>query len=472
MSQSDRRIKPPRQKDRNIPDSKRKTTFKEVPLGFTPEQAVREAERCLQCRRPRCVDGCPVQVPIRDFIALIREGKFVEASRKIKEKNALPAVCGRVCPQENQCEKACVLARVDDPVAIGKLERFAADYEAQHSQVEPEIVSDGHAGRVAVIGAGPAGLTCAADLAKLGYEVDVFEALHEPGGVLTYGIPEFRLPKEIVRREVRYIEKLGVNFHLNHAAGATFNVRSLLKDYDAVFIGTGAGLPRMTGVQGENLNGVYTANEYLTRVNLMKAYLFPEYDTPVKKGEQVVVIGGGNVALDAARTALRLGSRKVILAYRRTEAEMPARIEEIEHAREEGIRFHFLITPLRFKGDDSGSLRSIEFQVMKLSDPDETGRRRPVPVEGKTVEIKADIAIIAIGTTANPLITRRIRGLKLTERDYIKVDENLLTSIPGIFAGGDIVTGSATVISAMGAGRKAARSIHDFVQKRKSGIKS
>lgn len=472
MSQSDRRIRPPRQKDKSIPDHERKTTFKEVPLGFTPEQAVKEAERCLQCRRPRCVDGCPVQVPIRDFIALIRDGKFIEASQKIKEKNALPAVCGRVCPQEDQCEKMCVLARVDEPVAIGKLERFAADYEAQHSQVEPVKKPEHHLGKVAVIGAGPAGLTCAADLAKLGYEVDVFEALHEAGGVLTYGIPEFRLPKEIVKREVGYIEKLGVRFHFNHAAGATFNVHSLLKKYDAVFIGTGAGLPRMPGVPGENLNGIYTANEYLTRVNLMKAYLFPEYDTPIKKGERVVVIGGGNVALDAARTALRLGAKKVILAYRRTEAEMPARIEEIEHAREEGIEFRFLVSPLRFKGDESGNLRSIEFQVMELSEPDESGRRRPVPVKGKTTEITADIAIIAIGTTANPLITRRIRGLKLTDKGYIWVDENLMTSVPGIFAGGDIVTGSATVISAMGAGRKAAASIHNFVQQRKSGIKS
>lgn len=454
----------PRQKDASIPKEERKKTFKEVPLGFTPEQAMLEAERCLQCRRPRCVEGCPVQVPIKDFIALVKEGKFIEASHKIKERNALPAVCGRVCPQEDQCEKACIVGKVDDPVAIGKLERFVADYEALHESEEEIIPAKKLPYKVAVIGSGPAGLTCAAELAKEGISVDIYEALHEPGGVLTYGIPEFRLPKSIVKREVDYIKKLGVRFFLNHAIGATISLNELIKNYDAVFIGTGAGLPRMLNIPGENLNGVYTANEYLTRINLMKAYLFPEYDTPIKKGGKVVVIGGGNVALDAARTALRTGAKEVSIAYRRTEAEMPARIEEIEHAKEEDIKFIFLVSPVKFEGDESNNLKRIVFQQMALSEPDKTGRRRPVPIEGKFLTIEADIAVIAVGTTANPLLTKNFNGLKLNKKGYIEVDENMMTSIPGVFAGGDIVTGSATVISAMGAGKKAARSIIAYLK--------
>jgi len=454
----------PRQEDASIPIKERKTTFKEVPLGFTPEQAMLEAERCLQCRRPRCVEGCPVSVPIKDFIALIKEGKFIEAARKIKEKNSLPAVCGRVCPQENQCEKECILGRIDDPVAIGKLERFVADYEAAKTELKVETPSQKLPYRVAVIGSGPSGLTCAAELAKEGVEVDIYEALHEPGGVLTYGIPEFRLPKEIVKREVDYIKKLGVRIYTNMAVGANISLREIIKQYDAVFIGVGAGLPRILNIEGENLNGVYTANEYLTRVNLMKAYLFPDYDTPVKKGKRVVVIGGGNVALDAARTALRMGAEEITIAYRRTEAEMPARIEEIEHAKEEGIKFEFLVSPLRFIGNKDGRLTAIEFQQMKLSEPDETGRRRPVPVAGNTKTLQADIAITAIGTTANPLIIKNFKQLKLNKRGYIEVDENLMSSIKGVFAGGDIVTGAATVISAMGAGKKAARSILSFLK--------
>lgn len=466
MSQSSNRSsgKIPRQKDTAIPDKERRTTFKEVPLGFTPEQAVLEAERCLQCKRPRCVEGCPVQVPIKDFIALVKEGKFIEASQKIKEKNSLPAVCGRVCPQESQCEKACILGKVDDPVAIGKLERFVADYEAKNSKEEQVIKKEPLPYKVAVIGAGPAGLTCAADLAKKGITVDIYEALHEPGGVLTYGIPEFRLPKSVVQREVEFIKKLGVNIFLNHAVGATISLKELIKKYDAVFIGTGAGLPQLLNIPGENLNGIYTANEYLTRINLMKAYLFPEYDTPIKKAKRVVVIGGGNVALDAARTALRTGAEEVIVAYRRTEAEMPARKEEIEHAKEEDIKFFFLVSPVRFEGDSENRLKKIVFQKMELSEPDETGRRRPVPVEGEYLEFDVDIAIIAIGTRANPLLTKNFKGLKLNKRGYIEVDENLMTSIPGVFAGGDIVTGSATVISAMGAGKQAARSILAYLK--------
>jgi glutamate synthase (NADPH/NADH) small chain len=467
MNQSSKKDKGriPRQKDASIPEEERKSTFREVPLGFTPEQAVLEAQRCLECRRPRCVEGCPVQVPIKDFIALVKEGKFIEASLKIKEKNSLPAVCGRVCPQEDQCEKACILGKVDDPVAIGKLERFVADYEAQHGSKEEATISKNRLPyRVAVIGSGPAGLTCAAELAREGINVDICEALHEPGGVLTYGIPEFRLPKSIVKREVEYIEKLGVRILLNHAVGATLSLKELISDYDAVFIGTGAGLPRMLNIPGENLNGIYTANEYLTRINLMKAYLFPEYDTPIKRAEKVVVIGGGNVALDAARTALRTGAKEVSIAYRRTEAEMPARIEEIEHAKEENINFIFLVSPVRFEGDSDNNLKRVIFQEMELSEPDETGRRRPVPLEGKYREIEADIAIVAVGTTANPLLIKNFKGLNLNKRGYIEVDDNMMTSIPGVFAGGDIVTGAATVISAMGAGEKAARSIIAYLK--------
>lgn len=459
----------PRQKDRSIPLEERLNTFKEVPLGFTPEQAMKEAQRCLQCKKPKCVEGCPVNIPIKDFILLVKEGKFIEASQKIKEKNALPAVCGRVCPQEDQCEKACVLSIVDEPVAIGKLERFVSDYEAKNSPATARSASEKLQFKVAVIGSGPAGLTCAAELAKEGIEVHIYEALHEAGGVLTYGIPEFRLPKEIVRREIEYIKSLGVKIHTNMAVGANISLEKIIASHDAVFIGAGAGLPKMLGIEGENLNGVYTANEYLTRVNLMKAYLFPDYDTPIKKGEKVVVIGGGNVALDAARTALRLGAKRVTIAYRRTEAEMPARIEEIEHAKEEGIEFAFLVSPIRFKGRD-GYLDSIDFQIMELSEPDETGRRRPVPVKGKTVNMKADIAIVAIGTSANPLITKSFTKLKLNSRGYIEVDENLMTSVEGVFAGGDIVTGAATVILAMGAGKKAASSIIKYLKQKNKNL--
>lgn len=463
-----KRDRVPRQKEKNISIKKRKTRFDEVPLGLTKNQALIEASRCLECKRPRCVDGCPVAVPIREFIKLIKEKKFVEASQKIKEKNALPAVCGRVCPQEDQCEKTCILGNVDEPVAIGKLEKFVADYEAQK---EPSKESK-DAGRkkdspaVAVIGSGPAGLTCAADLAKLGYIVDIFEALHKPGGVLTYGIPEFRLPKAIVKREIEYIKSLGVNIFLNRAAGATFMVDELFKKYKAIFIGTGAGSPRILDIPGKNAIGVYTANEYLTRVNLMKAYFFPEYDTPVKRANKVIVIGGGNVAIDSARTALRTGAEKVTIAYRRTQFEMPGRIEEIEHAKEEGIKFEFLISPVELITDRENKVTNVKFQKMKLGKPDNTGRRRPVPLKNEYHKLEANLVIIAIGTEANPLTTKTIPGLELTKRGYIKVDKNLQTSIPGVFAGGDIITGAATVISAMGAGRKAAKSIHEFIKKK------
>jgi glutamate synthase (NADPH/NADH) small chain len=456
--------RPPRQKDASIPDAERRTTFKEVPLGFTPEQAMAEASRCLQCRRPRCVEGCPVNVPIKDFIQLVTQGDFIAASKKIKEKNALPAVCGRVCPQEDQCEKACVLGRVDDPVAIGKLERFVADYEAVHGSEPTPSSQPRMPRRVAVIGAGPAGLTCAAELAQMGYRVTVFESLHEPGGVLVYGIPEFRLPKDIVKREVEYITKLGVEFALNVPVGAALDVSELREQgYDAIFIGVGAGLPIMLDIPGENAVGVYTANEYLTRVNLMRAYAFPEYDTPVSRGKNVIVIGGGNVALDAARTALRLGAESVTIAYRRTEAEMPARREEIEHAREEGIAFEFLVAPVEILTENN-RVSGVRFQRMELSEPDESGRRRPVPIPGSFEALPADLVITAIGTRANPLLPRNIPGLELTERGYIKADEEGRTSLPYVFAGGDIVTGAATVILAMGAGKKAARAIDRYLR--------
>ncbi len=463
--------RPERQKDKSIPFKERISTFKEVPLGFTVRQALLEAERCLECKRPRCIEGCPVSVPIKDFIQLIKKKEYLKAAEKIKEKNALPAVCGRVCPQEDQCEKVCLLAKVDKPVAIGKLERFAADYEAKKLKEpkKPDVkkVSPRRNIKIAIIGSGPAGLTCAADLALMGYRVTIFESLHEPGGVLTYGIPEFRLPKRIVRREVNYIKSLGVELKLNHAIGATLQLDELFeRGYEAIFIGVGAGLPQLLNIPGENAVGIYTANEYLTRVNLMKAYLFPGYDTPIKIGQNVVVIGGGNVALDAARTALRLGARSVTIAYRRTENEMPARIEEIEHAREEGIIFRFLISPVEFLADDNNVLTAIKFQLMELSEPDESGRRKPVPVPGKFETLPADLAITAIGTKANPLITKTIPGLKLNSKGYIEADEFGRTSREGVFAGGDIVTGAATVISAMGAGKNAAQAIQEYILKK------
>lgn len=460
--------RPERQKDKSIPFEKRITTFNEVPLGFTVKQALLEAERCLECKRPQCIEGCPVSVPIKDFIQLIKKKEYLKAAEKIKEKNSLPAVCGRVCPQEDQCEKLCLLGKVDKPVAIGKLERFVADYEAKTLKEpgKPKIKKLAPKGniKIAVIGSGPAGLTCAADLALMGYKVSIFESLHEPGGVLTYGIPEFRLPKKIVKREVDYIKSLGVELKLNHAIGATLPFDDLFeKGYEAVFIAVGAGLPQLLNIPGENAVGIYTANEYLTRINLMKAYLFPKYDTPIKKGRNVIVIGGGNVALDAARTALRLGAKTVTIAYRRTEKEMPARAEEIEHAKEEGIVFRFLVSPVEFIADEKNVLKAVKFQLMELSKPDETGRRKPAPLPGKFETLTADLAIIAIGTKANPLITARMPGLKLNSRGYIEADEYGRTSRERIFAGGDIVTGAATVISAMGAGKKAAQAIHEYI---------
>ncbi len=443
----------------------RARNFDEVPLGYTPETSKIEALRCIQCKKPTCVEGCPVEIDIPGFIQLIVEGKFIESARKIKETNALPAVCGRVCPQEVQCEAKCVRGKKGEPVAIGRLERFVADYERATGEVAIPEIPKKTGKRIAIVGSGPAGLTVAGDLIKLGHEVTIFEALHAPGGVLVYGIPEFRLPKAIVAAEVDYLKKMGVKIETSHVVGKLSTVDELFAEgYDAVFLGTGAGLPIFMNIPGENLNGVYSANEYLTRSNLMKAYKFPEYDTPIVRGRNVAVIGGGNVAMDSARTAMRLGADKVYLIYRRSRVEMPARIEEIHHAEEEGIEFHLLTNPVRYIGNDKGWVIGVECLKMELGEPDESGRRRPVPVKGSEFVIDIDTAVVAIGAGSNPLVQSTTPGLNTNKRNYIIADEETgQTSREGVFAGGDIVTGSATVILAMGAGRKAARAIHKYV---------
>jgi glutamate synthase (NADPH/NADH) small chain len=463
----------PKVKKKAVPMPKQKPevrrhNFNEVALGYTEEQAIEEASRCLQCPKPQCVPGCPVEIDIPAFIKLIREGKFDEAVKKIKEKNSLPAICGRVCPQEEQCQMNCVLGKAGDPVNIGRLERFVADWERQRGVTVPEKAS-ATGKKVAIIGAGPAGLTAAADLAKFGHKVVIFEALHLPGGVLVYGIPEFRLPKNIVQAEVDYIKKLGVELRLGYLVGRIYTIPELLKreGFDAVFIGTGAGLPQFLGVLGENLGGIYSANEFLIRVNLMKSYTFPVYDTPIRIGKHVVVIGGGNVAMDSARSALRLGAEEVCIVYRRSREEMPARKEEIENAEEEGIICKFLANPTRFIGDEKGWVKQMECICMELGPPDESGRRRPVPVKGSEFIMDVDTVIVAIGRTPNPIIQRTTEGLAVTKWGTIVVDENGKASIEGVYAGGDIVTGEATVISAMGAGKKAARAIHQYLMNKK-----
>lgn len=445
--------------------------FTEVALGYDEETAVAEAARCLHCKVPQCRKGCPVAVDIPAFIGKIKERDFTGALLKIKETNALPAVCGRVCPQENQCEKHCILAKKGEAVAIGRLERFVADtYMAKELPIKP-VEYDEKALKVAVIGSGPSGLSCAGDLAKRGYKVTVFEALHKAGGVLSYGIPEFRLPKDkVVAREIAAIEKLGVKFELDAVAGRLFTVDELLTDegFAAVFIGTGAGLPRFQGIPGESLNGVYSANEFLTRCNLMKAYKFPEYATPIKVGKSVAVIGGGNVAMDAARTALRLGAEKVAIVYRRSEAELPARSEEVEHAKEEGIEFKLLNNPVAITGDEAGWVKSMRCVKMELGESDASGRRRPVPIAGSEFDMPVDTVIVAIGTGPNPIMAHTTPDLELTKRGNIAADEETgATSKAGVFAGGDIVTGAATVILAMGAGRKAAKAIDEYLQSKK-----
>jgi len=448
---------------REQPPAERIHNFAEVPLGYSEQEAKEEAARCLQCKNAPCVDGCPVGIDIPGFIEHVKEGRFDEAIRVIKASNALPAVCGRVCPQENQCQGVCTLGIRFEPVAIGRLERFCADWEADHEPCCPEIAPD-TGKRVAVVGAGPAGLTAAGELRRLGHDVTVMELLHVAGGVLMYGIPEFRLPKAIVCREVEALCQTGVNIEVNQVIGQVRTVDDLLDSgYDAVFVGTGAGLPRFLGIPGEHLNGVYSANEFLTRANLMKAYLFPEYDTPIKAGQRVVTVGGGNVAMDSSRTALRLGAETSMIVYRRSEEEMPARSEEVHHAKEEGIDFRFLTNPVEFLGED-GRLTAVRCIRMELGEPDDSGRRRPVPIEGSEFEIEIDTAVIAVGNGPHPLVPRTTPGLSLTRWGNIEADSKTgETSKQGVFAGGDIVTGAATVIEAMGAGKRAAAAIHEYL---------
>ena len=443
----------------------RARNFEEVPCGYSEQTAMLEASRCLKCKKPRCVEGCPVNINIPAFIALVQEGKFIEAAWKIKEQNALPAVCGRVCPQEEQCEKLCVLGVKGEPVAIGRLERFVADFERNSGQVKIPQIPAKTGKRVAIVGAGPAGLTVAGDLIKRGHAVTVFEALQEAGGVLTYGIPEFRLPKVIVQAEVNYLKKLGVEFVMDYVVGRNSTIRELMngEEYDAAFVGSGAGLPSFMKIPGENLVGVYSANEYLTRSNLMKAYLFPKYDTPPIKRQHVAVVGGGNVAMDSARTALRLGG-DVTIVYRRAREQMPARAEEIHHAEQEGVKFKLLNNPIRIIGDDRHRVVGMECIRMELGEPDESGRRRPVPVKGSEFIMELDTVIVAIGNQPNPLIPQTMPELQTTKWGTIVVDEKTMqTSVPGVFAGGDIVSGAATVILAMGQGRIAAASIDKYL---------
>jgi len=440
--------------------------FEEVALGYSEDMAIMEAARCLQCKKQPCVSGCPVGIDIPGFILRIREHDFIGAIHKIKETNSLPAVCGRVCPQEEQCEIVCVLEKRGQPIAIGRLERFAADYELTQGKVEIPKVAKKTNKRVAVVGAGPAGLTVAGELAKKGHDVTVFEGLHKPGGVLVYGIPEFRLPKRIVEVEVDYVKKLGAKIEVNTIIGQTMTMDDLFEEgYEAIFIGTGAGLPYFLGIPGENLNGIYSANEFLTRNNLMKAYRFPEYDTPIRLADKVAVIGGGNVAMDSARVAKRLGAEHVYLVYRRSRTELPAREEEVVNAEEEGIEFNLLTNPARFIGDDKGWLRSMECIRMELGEPDASGRRRPVPIKGSEFTMEVEVAVIAIGQGPNPLLTQSVKDLELTKWGNIVADpETGKTSKKGVFAGGDIVTGAATVILAMGAGKKAAVAIDKYLQ--------
>lgn len=446
----------------------RARNFNEVALGYDEETAVAEAKRCLNCKKQPCRQGCPVEVDIPAFLQLVAQRDFEGAIRKIKEKNALPAICGRVCPQENQCESYCTLGKKHEPVAIGRVERFCADWELKKG-VTPPQVEPPTGKRVAVIGSGPAGLTCAADLAKKGHEVTIFEALHVPGGVLMYGIPEFRLPKRVVQAEVENLKKLGVKIEVNSVVGKATTVDELLEEegFDAVFIGTGAGLPYFMNIPGENACGVYSANEFLTRTNLMKAYLFPDWDTPIKVGKKTAVIGGGNVAMDAARTALRLGAEESWIVYRRSREELPARAEEVEHAEEEGVKFAFLTSPVEIFADENGWVKGMKCIKYELGEPDESGRRRPVPIEGSEYTMDVDTVVIAIGQGPNPLVPRTTKGLELTRKGTIVADpETGATSKPGVFAGGDVVTGAATVILAMGAGRKAANAIHEYLSKK------
>jgi glutamate synthase (NADPH/NADH) small chain len=448
----------------------RRRNFNEVALGYDYDMALREASRCLQCKKPKCVEGCPVNINIPGFIYHLREGNLEESIKVLKDKNNLPAICGRVCPQETQCEAACVLGKKYQPVAIGRLERFVADWDIKRGFRIPEIPKP-TGKRIAVVGSGPAGLTCAADLARLGHKVTIFESLHAPGGVLMYGIPEFRLPKDIVNVEVDYVKALGVEIELNCVVGKTITLEEIFKEgYDAIFLGTGAGLPLFMGIPGENYNGVFSANEFLTRVNLMRAYRFPEYDTPVMVGKKVAVVGAGNVAMDASRSALRLGAEEVIIVYRRSREEMPARAEEIENAEAEGIEFMLLTNPVEILADSNGWVRGMRCIRMELGEPDESGRRRPVPIPGSEFEMEVDMVIMALGTRPNPLVFTDADKLERTKHGTVVADPITgKTTMPRVWAGGDIVTGAATVISAMGAGKRAAADIHQYLMANETG---
>ncbi|MHB0915443.1 MAG: NADPH-dependent glutamate synthase [Thermoleophilia bacterium] len=443
----------------------RSRNFSEVALGYSDDQAMMEAKRCLQCKNPKCIGGCPVEIDIPAFIQAIENGDPAGAIAKLKEKTSFPAVCGRVCPQEEQCEKVCIVGKKSDPVAIGRLERYAADWEAKQGTTSKPEIAPSKGKKVGIVGSGPAGLTCAGELAKQGYEVVIYEALHKPGGVLTYGIPEFRLPKDIVFRECEYVESLGAELKTDYVIGKTMTIDDMLSNgHDAIFVANGAGLPMFMNIPGENLNGVFSANEFLTRANLMKSYKFPEFDTPIKVGKKVAVVGGGNVAMDAARTALRLGA-DVHLIYRRSREEMPARVEEVHHAEEEGIQFHMLTNPTQIIGDNEGWVEEIECIQMELGEPDDSGRRRPVAVAGSEYRIPIDVVIISVGTGSNPILTKATPSLELNKWGNIVADEETgATSMEGVFAGGDIVTGAATVILAMGAGKIGARSIDRYLQ--------
>jgi len=459
------RMKIPRQEMPAQKPQDRIRNFNEVPKGLTPEVAMQEAERCLACPKPKCVTGCPVEVDIPAFILLVREGKFSEAARKIKETNALPAICGRVCPQDEQCEVVCVYTKKMKSVGIGNLERFVADWERDHGEVQIPKLPPSTGKKVAIVGAGPAGLTAAADLALMGHKVTIFEALHKPGGVLVYGIPEFRLPKDIVASEVDYLRKMGVEVITSYVIGKIETIDELLEEgYDSIFVGTGAGLPNFMKIEGENLKGIYSANEYLTRANLMRGYEFPDYDTPIFSGKNVAVLGGGNTAMDAVRISKRLGADHSTIVYRRSREEMPARTEEIHHAEEEGIEFKLLTNPVKYHGNDDGWVTQMECVQMELGEPDASGRRRPVVIEGSNFMIPVDTVVVAIGNSSNPLVPQTTSGLDTNKWGNIVADpKTMMTSRPGIFAGGDIVTGGATVILAAGAGKVAARAMHRYM---------
>ena len=441
--------------------------FYEVALGYTKENAITEATRCLMCKKPACIQGCPVEIDIPGFVGKVAEGNFAGAYEVIKETNALPAICGRVCPQESQCEKLCVLGKKFEPVAIGRMERFVSDLALAESDFKPSgKYSVTRKEKVAIVGSGPSGLTCAGDLVKMGYGVTIFEAFHIMGGVLVYGIPEFRLPNKIVNAEISYLETLGVELKKNMVIGKALTLYDLLKDgYSAAFLGTGAGLPTFLRIPGENANGIFSANEFLTRNNLMGGFMFPKYDTPIYCGKQVAVFGGGNTAMDSVRSSKRLGAERAMILYRRSEAELPARAEEYENAKEEGVEFHFLVAPLKFEANDDGWVKSVTVQKMGLGEPDDSGRRRPVPIVGSEFDIEIDTAVVAIGTRPNPLLLRATPELQTTRWGTVVVDETTMaTTMEGVYAGGDIVTGGATVISAMGAGKVAARAIDEYIE--------